>query len=133
MVTPEDLAARRAELAAKRTVDAAKAETRVASSEYFESTPAPGLVPLTLCVLTLSNGFTAVGKAFAEEPATQEELRSRAREDAISRLIELEAFLLKQPVSSVAKPASEIALRIFAAHAAGQVKPEAIASEKAAG
>ena len=65
------------------------------SDEYYHVVPG---TTLTICVLTLENGYTVVGKSAAASPQNfDEELgRKIAREDAKNQIWGLEGYLLKQ-------------------------------------
>ena len=66
---------------------------------------------LTLCVLTMRNGFTIIGKSApaSSENFDAEKGRTFAFEDAIRQLWPLEGYLLRHQLSSVpeAPPASD--------------------------
>lgn len=59
----------------------------------------PSLKLTTLCILVLWNGFTVVGKSACADPAkfNAELGKQYAREDAISKVWELLAFITKDP------------------------------------
>ena len=66
---------------------------------------------LTICVLTMRNGFTIIGKSAPASPENfdAEKGRTFAFEDAIEQLWPLEGYLLRHQLSSVpeAPPASD--------------------------
>lgn len=67
--------------------------TRVEFHVFADST-------LTVCVLTLQNGFTVVGKSACASPANfNQELGERiAREDAERQIWPLEGYVLRQKI-----------------------------------
>lgn len=74
------------------TVTTARVESRIQATEYFYS----GL--LTICVLTLKNGFKVVGQSACVDPAiyNAETGRFYAYADAQGKVEELEGYLLKE-------------------------------------
>lgn len=67
----------------------------VIEKEYFHVVPG---TTLTLCVLTLHNGFNATGQSAAVSPDNFDERLGRkyAREDAVRQIWQLEGYLLRQ-------------------------------------
>lgn len=68
---------------------------------YVGSRPTHGsenLALLTFCVLVLRNGFTVTGESYCFDPAKfdAEKGRAYAREKAVDKVFELEAYLLKE-------------------------------------
>lgn len=69
-------------------------ENAVEAEQYFFPVP----TKLTLCVLTLKNGFVVTGESACVSPANfvPDIGKSIARENAISKVWDLEAYLLQQ-------------------------------------
>lgn len=74
-------------------------ENRIADVTYFQH----GL--LTICVLTLENGYTVTGESACADPANyNEELGKRfAREQAVRKVWPLEGYLLRQRLYEAAR------------------------------
>lgn len=69
-------------------------ESKIAKEDYF-------VIPnttITICILTLENGFTVTGESACVNPSNfDEEIgRKYARENAFEHIWELEGYLLKQ-------------------------------------
>lgn len=75
------------------------------ASELFKNVPASKeLECLTICVITLKNGFTLVGKSACASPANYDaELGHKiARDDARKQIWALEGYLLRSKLSAAA-------------------------------
>ena len=70
-------------------------EAKIVETEYFRA--GPGGV-LTICVLTLQNGFTVTGESACASPANFDEgLGQRfARERAVEKVWSVEGYLLRE-------------------------------------
>ncbi|MCZ8545059.1 Gp49 family protein [Mesorhizobium qingshengii] len=81
-----------------KRVTLASMEGKVETAQFFNPTCAP---QLTICVMTLTNGFTLVGKSAPADPANfNSELGEKfAREDAIRQMWPLEGYLLREELS----------------------------------
>lgn len=76
------------------TITAAHVEQCVTAEQYYVF---PGTT-LTVCCLTLTNGFTVTGESACADPDNFDEAKGRkyARENAIEKIWMLEGYLLKQ-------------------------------------
>ena len=74
-------------------VTPAMIESKIAKAEFFRLTGT-----LTVCVLTLANGFTVTGESACASPENfNEEVGNKiARENAVQKIWPLEGYLLKQ-------------------------------------
>lgn len=75
------------------------------ASDLFKSTPhSDALACLTICVLTLKNGYTIVGKSACASPENYNaELGGKiAREDARKQIWALEGYLLRSQLAKAA-------------------------------
>lgn len=73
------------------------------ASDLFKGTPiSEGMKCLTICVLTLKNGFTIVGKSACASPENYDaELGGKiAREDARKQIWALEGYLLRSKLAA---------------------------------
>jgi hypothetical protein len=73
------------------------------ASELFKDVPhMPALECLTICVLTLKNGFTIVGKSACASPENYDrDLGHKiAREDARKQIWALEGYLLRSKLAA---------------------------------
>jgi len=91
-------------------VSLASMEAKIASELYFTAGQAAdalnlpvvaGLHILTICVLTMKNGFTIIGKSAPASPENFDEEKGRrfAYEDAIKQLWPLEGYALRETLS----------------------------------
>jgi hypothetical protein len=71
-------------------------EAKVASAEYFRSKT------LTICILTLSNGFTIVGKSACASPENYNQALGEryAYDDAFRQIWAFEGYLLREKLAS---------------------------------
>lgn len=69
-------------------------QSKIANEEYIES---DGNV-LTICVLTLENGFTVTGQSACADPANYNQALGRqiAKEKAVQQIWPLEGYLLRE-------------------------------------
>lgn len=74
--------------------------------EYFHVVPG---TTLTICVLTLDNGFTVTGESAAASPSNFDENigRKLARDQARNKIWALEGYLLKSILSGRAEASGE--------------------------
>jgi len=93
----------------KLTIDRIKAkitgEKYILPHEFGPSEPAT----TTICVLTLQNGFTVVGKSACAEPANfNRELGQKiAYDDAVRQIWALEGYLLKERLYQKQQPQTQ--------------------------
>lgn len=111
----EAIAARQIEIEADRAASIERVMPLFVSEEYFSSA---GVKPaLTLCVATLSNGFTVIGKAFGEG------LQAEARQDALDAAARAETVMSRAKVTTPNPGrAAATAAVVLAAHAQGLIK-----------
>ncbi|POR42673.1 hypothetical protein CRT23_12180 [Methylobacterium sp. V23] len=78
------------------TLDAIKA--KIGDVEYFRS----GV--LTICIITMRNGFTFVGKSACASPENYDQAAGEryAYDDAVRQIWAFEAYLLRETLSAVA-------------------------------
>lgn len=81
---------------------------------------------LTICVLTLANGFTVTGVSACADPANFDEDigRKLARDNAFNKIWELEGYLLKERIHRSAQIADEVAQEAADAPRVVQLTPE---------
>ncbi len=79
-------------------VTVASIEAKIATEEFIHSASALGL---TLCILTLKNGFALVGQSRPVDPANFDASLGRqlARADAIRQIWPLEGYLLREQLA----------------------------------
>lgn len=80
-------------------VSLASMEAKVVGEEYMNPMSAPHM---TICVLTLANGFLLVGKSTPADPANfDRDLGMQfAREDAMRQLWPLEGYLMREKLAA---------------------------------
>jgi hypothetical protein len=72
------------------------------AATYFTEGPIPyDLTVLTICVITLRNGFTVIGKAAPADPANYDRAlgQKSAREDAIRQIWPLMGYALREKLA----------------------------------
>lgn len=76
-------------------VTLARIEGRIAGTEYLHPATSPHV---TICVLTLANGFVVIGKSAPADPENfnADFGRKLARDDAIGQIWALEGYLLRE-------------------------------------
>jgi hypothetical protein len=72
------------------------------ASVLFKDVPNAGLECLTICVLTLKNGFTIVGKSACASPENYDEALGHkiAYEDARNQIWAFEGYLLRSKLAA---------------------------------
>lgn len=85
----------------ERTVTKEQIEGRIAKTEFSIHADST----LTICVLTMQNGFTVVGKSACAHPANfNKELGEKiAYDDAFKQIWALEGYLLREALSMEAQ------------------------------
>lgn len=83
----------------QNTVTAAAIEAKISDVEYLNPSSAPHM---TLCILTLKNGFTVVGTSAPADPGNFDADLGRgyARAAAISQVWPLEGYLLREQLAT---------------------------------
>lgn len=74
-------------------------EAKVVGEEYMNPMSAPHM---TICVITLANGFLLVGKTAPTDPANFDRDLGKqfAREDAMRQMWPMEAYLMRERLSA---------------------------------
>lgn len=81
----------------KNKLEPADIEAAIASARYIHPDIAKGET-LTVCILTLQNGFNVVGTSACVDPANYDQAlgESIARKKAAEQIWQLEGYLLRQ-------------------------------------
>ena len=87
----------------QNTVTAPAIEAKISAEEFVNPTTIPRM---TICILTLTNGFAVVGQSAPADPAnfSPDLGRQLARADAIRKIWPLEGYLLRE---RLAQPGAE--------------------------